>query len=61
MLNHPTLYEIAVEWEKQSILHTQKGYTWRKGHNLEAMRHFSDTQLSLWPEPEGEPCLICRI
>jgi 3'-phosphoadenosine 5'-phosphosulfate sulfotransferase (PAPS reductase)/FAD synthetase len=59
MLNHPTLYEIANEWEKAASGDCK--YTWRKGHTLEAMRHFSDTQLSLWPEPEGEPCLICRI
>lgn len=61
MLNHPALYEVANEWEKQSIRMTEKGYTWRKGYNLEAMRKWNDEQLSLWPEPEGEPCLICRI
>lgn len=59
MQHHPTLYEVATEWERQSILMTEKGYTWRKGWTLEAMREMDEAQLKLWPEPKGEPCLIC--
>jgi hypothetical protein len=63
MIHHPTLYEIANEWEKQCIStsKTATAYTWKQGHTLEAMRKWNDEQLSLWPEPEEEPCLICRI
>ena len=58
--NHPTLYAIAEEWERQSILVTKKGYTWHEGYTLESLRNADEQQLKLWPEPEGEPCLICQ-
>ncbi|CEP67862.1 Phosphoadenosine phosphosulphate reductase [Moorella glycerini] len=59
--HHPTLYALAEEWEKEAIRLTEKGYTWRQGWTLEAMRTMDEQQLKLWPEPEGEPCLICTI
>mgnify|MGYP001179122256 FL=1 len=59
--HYPSLFAIAEEWERQSILTTEKGYTWRKGYTLEAMRKADEQQLKLWPEPEGEPCLICTV
>jgi len=36
--HHPALYAVAEEWERQSLLTTEQGYTWRKGYTLEAMR-----------------------
>jgi hypothetical protein len=59
--HHPALYAVAEEWERQSILRTKKGHTWRKGYALEALRKADEQQLKLWPEPEGEPCLICSV
>lgn len=61
MKNHPTLFEIANEWEKQASLTSKKSYTWKEGWTLESMRQMNEDQLKLWPEPEGEPCLICQI
>lgn len=65
MKNHPSLYAIAEEWEKQAQKADPNnltwGYTWRKGCTLEAMRKADEQQLRLWPEPEGEPCLICTL
>jgi hypothetical protein len=58
---HPTLFEIAAQWERQSIKMTLRGYTWRKGWTLDAMREMDEQQLKLWPEPEQEPCLICTV
>lgn len=61
MKHHPTLFAVAEEWERQAIKKTEKGYTWRRGWTLEAMRKMDEQQLDLWPEPEEEPCLICTI
>lgn len=59
--NHPTLYEVAAEWERMSILTTEKGYTWNHSYSLDKFREATRRQLSLWPEPDEEPCLICTV
>jgi 3'-phosphoadenosine 5'-phosphosulfate sulfotransferase (PAPS reductase)/FAD synthetase len=59
--HHPTLYAVAEEWERQALTTTEKGYTWRRGYTLEALRKMDEHQLRLWPEPEEEPCLICSV
>jgi len=59
--NHPTLYAIAEEWERQSMHTSERGYTWCKGHFLENIRKADERQLKFWPEPDGEPCLICTV
>ena len=59
--HHPVLYAIAEEWERQAIDMTEKGYTWRRGYNLESMRKMDESQLVFWPEPDEEPCLLCNI
>lgn len=59
--NHPDLYRVAEEWEEQSIRRTKTGFGWREGNTLKALRSVDEKQLRLWPEPEGEPCVICRV
>jgi 3'-phosphoadenosine 5'-phosphosulfate sulfotransferase (PAPS reductase)/FAD synthetase len=58
--HHPNLFVVAEEWERQSMQNS-KNYTFLKRHTLEALRRATKEQLSLWPEPEEEPCLICRL
>jgi 3'-phosphoadenosine 5'-phosphosulfate sulfotransferase (PAPS reductase)/FAD synthetase len=59
--HHPTLFSLAEEWERQAMRCTEKGYTWRRGWTLEALRKTDEQQMILWPEQEEEPCLICMI
>lgn len=59
--NHPDLFRVAEEWEGQSIRTTRGGWTWNKSFRLHDMRSVDEKQLALWPEPEGEPCVICRV
>ena len=58
--HHPTLYSIAETWEKHSLLTSRKKYTWMKDWSLEDLRKADQRQLRLFPEPEGEPCMICQ-
>lgn len=57
--NHPSLYALAEQWERLSMELTRGGWSWKEGRTLAAMRIADERQLKLWPEPEGEPCLIC--
>lgn len=60
--NHPTLFAVAEEWERLSFRSLKRqSWGWREGWTLESMRQMDEQQLKLWPEPEGEPCLICQI
>jgi hypothetical protein len=59
--HHPTLFAVAEEWERQSILTTNNGLVWKQGRTLEAIRRKEQNQLDFWPEPEGLPCLICTV
>ena len=59
MKTHPDLYMLAEEWEKMSMKRSN-GYSWRKGHTLEAMRKADAEQLKMFPECEDEPCVICE-
>ncbi len=56
--HHPTLYAIAEEWERQSLA-VGGGYSWRGGVTLEQLRQMDEEQLTLLPEVDEQPCLIC--
>ena len=56
--NHPSLFALAEQWEKLSM-QTSQGFTWIQGKRLLDIRIADANQIKLWPEPEGEPCLIC--
>jgi hypothetical protein len=59
--HHPTLYEVAVEWEKQNLATHKHSVGWNQRFTLENLRRADKAQLDLWPEPEEEPCLICDV
>jgi len=57
--HHPDLFMLAEAWEEESIASQNSGFTWRRGRTLKALREATEAQLTLWPEPEDEPCSIC--
>jgi len=63
--HHPTLFTVAEEWERQSLV--VSGFGWRSDKwTLEKIRLREQCQgkLDLWPdvvEETEEPCLICTI
>ncbi len=59
--NHPSLFALAEQWEEASRAVTEARYSWKMGRTLADMRIADEKQIKLWPEPEGEPCLICQI
>lgn len=56
---YPTLYRLAEEWEEQALAQAKQGWGWNSRFTLRQLREADEQQLKLWPEPEGEPCLIC--
>jgi PP-loop superfamily ATP-utilizing enzyme len=61
MINHPTLYAVAQEWERQSIKATKNSHTWNEAFSLKQFKEAKEAQVEMWPEPDAEPCLICSI
>jgi hypothetical protein len=61
MKHHATLYGIGEEWERQAIATGKYTWGWSDRFTLEGLRQADEQQLSLWPEPESEPCLICSV
>ena len=61
LINHPTLYEIAQEWERQSIRTSKNPHTWNKAFSLKQFKEAKESQVEMWPEVDAEPCLICTI
>lgn len=59
--HHPDLYAVAEEWERHSALTSKQSWGWNERFTLRELREADEAQLKLWPEPEGEPCLICAI
>jgi hypothetical protein len=59
LINHPTLYKVAEEWENQSIRTSKNPHTWNEAFSLRQFRHAKESQIEMWPEPDAEPCLIC--
>ena len=60
MQYHPALYHVAEEWERWSVKTSKKGYTWRQGTTLEAMRKEFERQKPIWPEM-FEPKELCAF
>lgn len=56
--NHPSLYALAEQWEGASLRNSRLGWTHWK---LRDLREADHNQVKLFPEPDGEPCLICSI
>lgn len=63
--HHPDFFMLAESWEDESKIRAkEKGLTewgWMKDKPLKYIRLADEGQLSLFPEPEGEPCIICNI
>lgn len=61
--NHPDLYAIAEDWENISIEMAEergwKPFGWSQRWRLKDLRKADESQLRLFPEPEGEACTIC--
>jgi 3'-phosphoadenosine 5'-phosphosulfate sulfotransferase (PAPS reductase)/FAD synthetase len=57
--NHPTIYEVSAEWERQSSLTSHTKHTWNEYFSLDEFRTATKAQIEMWPEPDAEPCLIC--
>lgn len=67
--HHPELYALAEQWEGMSKdwvdAHRAEGAnphsTWiGSGRTLKNLREVDENQLKLWPDPEEEPCQICK-
>jgi 3'-phosphoadenosine 5'-phosphosulfate sulfotransferase (PAPS reductase)/FAD synthetase len=61
LINHPSFYAIAQEWERQSVLTSPNKYLWNENWSLEDFKKAKDSQAEMWPEPDAEPCLICSV
>jgi hypothetical protein len=61
LINHPTLYAIAQEWERQSIITSKNPHTWNEAFSLKQFKKAKESQVEMWPEVDAEPCLICTI
>lgn len=66
LLNCPSLFALSEQWEKQAwVMGKRQGlenpYGWNDSFTLEQFRKAKEEQYQLWPDPEGEPCLICSI
>jgi len=59
--HHPALYALAEAWERESMAAKTSGFTWSGRRTLAGLREADEAQLRLWPEPEGEACLICTV
>lgn len=57
--HHPDFFGLAEEWERLSM-ERSNGFTWAQGRTLRQIRLAQESHLCLFPEPEGEPCLICQ-
>lgn len=61
LINHPTLYAVAQEWERQSIRTSKNPHTWNENFSLKQFKEAKESQVEMWPEVDAEPCLICTI
>jgi 3'-phosphoadenosine 5'-phosphosulfate sulfotransferase (PAPS reductase)/FAD synthetase len=59
--NHPTLFAVAEEWERQSFITSNNAYSWNHYYKLEKLRKADEIQIKMWPEVKEEPCLICKL
>jgi hypothetical protein len=63
--HHPDLFMLAEAWEEESVMIAKEKelteWRWMKNKKLGALRLADERQLKLFPEPEGEPCIICAI
>ena len=57
--HHPTLFKVAEEWEEQSVARGRQ--TWRERQRLIEIRQARDDQVSMFDDPDDEPCLICSL
>ena len=58
-VHHPALYAVAEEWEKESKISAQQSWGWNSHYTLEGLRVMDEQQISILPEPDEQPCLIC--
>lgn len=60
LTEHPDLYALAEEWERQSIASSKNGHTWSERFSLRQLRVASEAQMELFATPRGEACAICQ-
>ncbi len=66
LVHYPSLYQLADQWEKQAYIcgkrqGVEEPHGWNERFTLEEFRRAKKAQYDMWPDPEGEPCLICQI
>lgn len=62
--HHPTLYAVTEQWEEEMRRTTkQEGFvSWPSNkYSLKDLRTADEVQITFWPEPKEEPCVICTL
>lgn len=57
--NHPSLYELSAEWERQASKTSHSKHTWNDRFSLDDLREATEQQIEIWPDCDEQPCLIC--